>query len=128
MSDVFARIRAAAEQVAARARQVRIDEAGLTALCARIAADPPGAAQGDPAHHAFPDPQHTLAYVVSLDAINFGSGWFPFLRKPEGRSGYFTIATALRACSSGTARTAAAPNRCSAALASSLSRRRDAAS
>jgi hypothetical protein len=97
VNDVFARIRAAAAQVAARSRHVRIDEAALDALCVRIAADPPAGADGDPAHHAFPDPAHTLAYVVTLDAINFGSGWFPWLRKPGGRSGYFTIAGALRA-------------------------------
>jgi hypothetical protein len=40
--------------------------------------------------------EDTLSYVVTLDAVNFGSGWFPVLRKPEGRSGYFTIAGALR--------------------------------
>ena len=97
MSDVFARIRAAAAQVATRARHVRIDDAALDALCARIAGAPPDGADADPAHHAFPDPAHTLAYVVTLDAVNFGSGWFPWLHKPDGRSGYYTIATALRA-------------------------------
>jgi hypothetical protein len=34
-------------------------------------------------------------YLVTLDAINFGSGWFPTLRKREGCSGYFTVAWAL---------------------------------
>jgi hypothetical protein len=34
--------------------------------------------------------------VITLDAVNFGSGWFPVLRKPAGLSGYFTIAGALR--------------------------------
>ena len=33
--------------------------------------------------------------MLTLDAINFGSGWFPTLRKRAGRSGYFTIACAL---------------------------------
>src|SRR5438094_5517313 len=32
-----------------------------------------------------------------MSAVNFGSGWFPLLRKPEGLSGYFTIASALSA-------------------------------
>ena len=35
------------------------------------------------------------AYLLTLDAINFGSGWFPTLRKRPGCSGYFTIAWAL---------------------------------
>jgi hypothetical protein len=97
VSDVFARVRAAAARVAARARSVRIDEAGLAALCESIPAAELGAPSPDPIHRPFPDPGHTLAFVVTLDAINFGSGWFPVLRKRDGRSGYFTIATALRA-------------------------------
>ncbi len=36
------------------------------------------------------------AYWLTLDAINFGSGWFPTLRKRPGLSGYNTIAAALR--------------------------------
>lgn len=38
----------------------------------------------------------TVAFVVALDAVNFGSGWFPVLRKRPGMSGYHTIASALR--------------------------------
>jgi hypothetical protein len=30
-----------------------------------------------------------------LDSINFGSGWFPTLRKRPGMSGYFTVASSL---------------------------------
>lgn len=35
------------------------------------------------------------AYWLTLDAINFGSGWFPTLRKRPGRSGYRTVADGL---------------------------------
>ena len=35
------------------------------------------------------------AYMLALDAINFGSGWFPTLRKRPGSSGYYTVAWAL---------------------------------
>lgn len=34
-------------------------------------------------------------YLLTLDAINFGSGWFPTLRKRPGCSGYYTVAWAL---------------------------------
>ena len=34
-------------------------------------------------------------YMLVLDSINFGSGWFPTLRKRAGCSGYFTVAWAL---------------------------------
>ena len=33
--------------------------------------------------------------MLTLDAINFGSGWFPTLRKRPGCSGYYTVAWAL---------------------------------
>jgi hypothetical protein len=35
------------------------------------------------------------AFVLCLDAINFGSGWWPTIRKRPGHSGYFTIAAGL---------------------------------
>ena len=97
MNDVFDRIRSAAARVAERSRHVRIEEAGLRALCRRLAEEPEPQSAGDPVQRPFAEPAHTLAFVVTLDAINFGSGWFPHLRKPGGRSGYFTIASALRA-------------------------------
>ncbi|MEA2438811.1 MAG: hypothetical protein QOH76_235 [Thermoleophilaceae bacterium] len=34
-------------------------------------------------------------YMLTLDSINFGSGWFPTLRKRPGSSGYYTVAWAL---------------------------------
>jgi hypothetical protein len=34
-------------------------------------------------------------YMLTLDSINFGSGWFPGLRKRPGSSGYYTVAWAL---------------------------------
>lgn len=37
----------------------------------------------------------TVAFILTLDAINFGSGYFPYLRKRPGMSGYFTVASAL---------------------------------
>ena len=41
-------------------------------------------------------PEDTAAYILTLDAINFGSGYFPYLAKRPGHSGYFTIASSLR--------------------------------
>src|SRR5918992_427097 len=47
------------------------------------------------AHYLEGDPGDVAAYLLTLDAVNFGSGWFPTLRKRPGRSGYFTVAWAL---------------------------------
>jgi hypothetical protein len=33
--------------------------------------------------------------MLVLDSINFGSGWFPTLRKRPGMSGYFTVASSV---------------------------------
>jgi hypothetical protein len=85
--------------VAGRARQVTVQEDAIAvyarslqpAVRERLAAPP------DPEAHAVEgDREHRAAFWLTLDAINFGSGWFPTLRKRGGRSGYFTIAIGLR--------------------------------
>jgi hypothetical protein len=43
------------------------------------------------------DVETLAAFVLALDAINFGSGWFPHLRKLPGLSGYRTVEARLRA-------------------------------
>jgi hypothetical protein len=84
-------VRGACAQIAARAEHVRID---LDA-CADVApSEPPPL---DPERHYLEGPPADVAdYILALDAINFGSGWFPTLRKRElhGKplSGYFTVA------------------------------------
>src|SRR5690242_787797 len=49
----------------------------------------------DPSRHFLDRGAETAAFIVTLDTINFGSGWFPHLKKRPGLSGYFTIASAL---------------------------------
>jgi hypothetical protein len=79
-------VRAAAARVAGRARRVRIVEDAVEPYAATLggrgAEEPLG---GDP------------AFSLQLNAINFGSGWFPTLRKPPGLSGYRTVEAGLRA-------------------------------
>jgi Queuosine salvage protein len=76
--------------IAAQARSVRIDLEALEAL------EPGPPPQLDPRRHYLEGPPADVAdYLLILDAINFGSGWFPTLRKRTGSSGYFTVAWAL---------------------------------
>src|SRR3954449_12338747 len=76
--------------VAVGARWVAID---LEAL-GRIEPGPPPVL--DPERHYLEGPREDVAaYLLTLDAINFGSGWFPTLRKRPGSSGYYTVAWAL---------------------------------
>jgi hypothetical protein len=91
-------VRAACRWVAERATSVHIDEERLRPYATelvRAAATmprPPRRPSGDPA-----DEESMAALVLQLDAVNFGSGWHPVLRKREGCSGSVTIASALRA-------------------------------
>ena len=83
-------------RIAAAARSVRIDRERLRVV--ERGSEP----QLDPelyapyvAGTAGYSPADAAAFWLTLDAINFGSGWFPTLRKRTGLSGYFTIASAL---------------------------------
>jgi hypothetical protein len=83
-------VRAYGRHIAAQARSVRIDVDALEAL------DPGDPPELDPQRHYLEGPASDVAdYFLVLDAINFGSGWFPTLRKRTGCSGYFTVAWSL---------------------------------
>jgi Potential Queuosine, Q, salvage protein family len=89
-------IRRACAWVAARARHVRVRTDAVQPY-ARSLEHPPEGAALDPAMHLVDGPLETrAAFYLTLDAVNFGSGWFPTLRKRPGLSGYGTLATALR--------------------------------
>jgi putative queuosine salvage protein len=88
-------VRAACAQIAGAARSVRIDLDALAAL------DPGPPPELDAErHYVEGEPADVATYILVLDAINFGSGWFPTLRKRRGPdgiavSGYFTVACGL---------------------------------
>ena len=77
--------------VAARARQVHLQPDRISAYAAELGADRAPAAPA-----AAPDPESAAAFWLTLDAVNFGSGWFPTLRKAPGGTGYRTIAGGIR--------------------------------
>ncbi len=88
-------VRRACGAVAERATQVRINRDLIPAYAASL----PLAAARCPAHdphtHYLGHGADTVAFFLTLDAINFGSGYFPQLRKRPGLSGYFTVAASL---------------------------------
>jgi hypothetical protein len=86
-------VRIACADVAKAATHVSIDDAqliryadGLHASAGASDKPPPGA-----------DRSERAAFTLCVDAINFGSGWFPTLRKAPGASGYGTVTAGLRA-------------------------------
>lgn len=97
MQDVFDEIREACAHVSAGARWVRVDHERLETCADELCARPFIIGDDDPGRERFDDLETTVAFIVTLDAVNFGSGWFPELRKPAGLSGYRTVATAWRA-------------------------------
>lgn len=86
-------VRRRAAAIAADARHVRIIGEAIPAYAASL---------GDPAPYPPPavelpvQPEARAALALQIDCVNFGSGWFPTLRKRDGRSGFFTIALGLR--------------------------------
>ena len=48
-------------------------------------------------HYLDAGPEEIARYVLVLDAINFGSGWFDTLRLPAGESGTEAMTRALTA-------------------------------
>jgi hypothetical protein len=83
-------VRASCAAIAETARHVTID-------LDRIATIEPGPEpELDPELHYLEGPAEEVAtFTLTLDAINFGSGWFPTMRKRPGSSGYQTVASAI---------------------------------
>ncbi len=87
-------IRDACARVAERARFVRIVgdlEAYLDGFEPEALRHP----SYDASLHFRGEPEATVAYVLVLDAVNFGSGYFSHLQTPPGVSGYAQVARAL---------------------------------
>ena len=77
--------------MAGEARHVRIEHRNLPTYARSLPQQAPAPPPEQPA-----GTRETLAaFWLTLDAINFGSGWFPTLRKRPGRSGYHTVAAGV---------------------------------
>jgi hypothetical protein len=90
-------IRDACAWVAGRARSVRVVHGAVASyaesLALRGGLTAPGAVN-PPLTGA--EREEAAAFWLTLDAINFGSGWFPTLRKRTEPTGYRTIAAGVR--------------------------------
>src|SRR5215212_2492331 len=89
------RVRTACKAVADGANFVRIERDLAPSYAVSLPLEQATAPQLDPNRHYFGNPYVTVAFFLTLDAINFGSGYFPHLRKRPGMSGYFTVAASL---------------------------------
>jgi hypothetical protein len=89
-------VRASAAATATAARFVHVQTDAIQCYAASLPLDAVRSAELDAATHYLGHGEGTLAYVLQLDAINFGSGYFPHLAKRTGMSGYFTVASSLK--------------------------------
>ena len=88
-------IRMACKAVAKSATHVRIHDGRIASYASSLrtaSGTPPGL---DPARHYLGRGEDTASFFLTLNAVNFGSGYFPHLRKRPGMSGYFTVASSL---------------------------------
>lgn len=88
-------VRDACRAVAEQAHHVRIDVEAIGPYAAGLAAAADVAGLDPVAHFIEGDVEAVTAFVLCLNAINFGSGWWPTVRKRPGRSGYLTMASGL---------------------------------
>jgi hypothetical protein len=93
-------VRAACARVAAGARQVRVADDAIAAYARTLPAASPPAPDLAPGA----SDEERAAFSLQLNAVNFGSGWFPTLHKPDGLSGFRTVEGGLRARGPWTAR------------------------
>ena len=88
-------VRRTCRVVAERPSHVRIAHDRIPAYASALQLDKAALPELDPGTHFLDQGEGTLAFFLTLDVINFGSGYFPHLRKRPGMSGYFTVASSL---------------------------------
>ncbi len=91
----MAQVRNAAKEVCAQPEFVWIDRHKIRPYVATLPLTEAASPQLDLTRHFIGEPAATAAFFVTLDTINFGSGYFPHLQKLAGMSGYFTVASRL---------------------------------
>jgi hypothetical protein len=94
--DLLEQVRTACKEVVAKALYVHINAARIQSYAASLPLEQARSPKLDLRYHYFGHPNDTVAYILTLDTINFGSGYFPYIRKRGNLSGYFTIASALK--------------------------------
>jgi hypothetical protein len=89
---VVTELRQACQRVAETARHVHVRDEQIRLYAASLPEPPPSQAAvlTDPAER-----ERAAWYWLTMDAINFGSGWFPTLRKRPGATGYSTVSSGL---------------------------------
>lgn len=75
-----------------RARSVRVDEGRIADYASGL---PESDAEPPEAEQVGANPESAAAFAICMNAVNFGSGWWPTIRKRPGLSGYATMAAGV---------------------------------
>ena len=89
-TSLIERVRAACKAVAEKATHVHIQYDRISSYAVSLPLNQAMHPEHDPNSHYLGHGDDTLAFFLTLDTINFGSGFFPHLRKRPGMSGYLT--------------------------------------
>ncbi len=90
---LFSQVRQSCAYVATNARHVTINEDFLADYARLLPVEMALNPVMDAENHLCEDPELALAYFMTLDCINFGSGYFSELSLDSGKTGYFTVAS-----------------------------------
>jgi hypothetical protein len=88
-------VRAGCKTVAERATHIQINYDLIPAYADSLPLESAIQPAHDSESHYLGQNEDTAAFFLTLNSINFGSGYFPHLSKRPGMSGYFTVASCL---------------------------------
>jgi len=95
MGELFEQIREATRDVAAQAPDVEIVDERIREYARELPMEAIAEPERDEELHYLGHGEETVAYVVTLDAVNFGSGYFPWTQPRDGDTEYAMVARAL---------------------------------
>lgn len=93
--SLFDEIRSRAREVAGQARWVRIEDDRVADYARSLPVCAIAQPEIFPMEGILGDEERTAGFLVALNAVNFGSGYFPAIAKISGKSGFMTVATRL---------------------------------
>ena len=94
--QLLKQVRAGCKAVAESASNVHINYEFIPEYVRTLPIENTSQAEHDSESHYLDRNEDTAAFFLTLDSINFGSGYFPDLQKRPGMSGYFTVASCLK--------------------------------
>ena len=93
--QLLKQVRAGCKAVAERASHIQINTDFIPSYADTLPLESAIQPAHDSESHYLGQNEDTAAFFLTLDSINFGSGYFPHLQKRPGMSGYFTVASCL---------------------------------